>query len=210
MKWYDKIEDGLIGGLLVLITLMVFFEVFCRFVLTSESLSQMALADPDSFAKPIVDFGRGVQVWIQEATLYLAGWMILLGASWAVREKAHICMDAVTSRVSPKIERAMSLISLVLCFIYCIFFVYASWTFLGKLKKIGIELEDIPLQKWIAESVLLIGFVLLIFRFMQLGWRIIKGEETGFYEHTHAGIEEHYVEDDVENAIKADTKGGNK
>lgn len=195
MKWYDKIEDGLIGGLLVLITLMVFFEVFCRFVLNSQWLSQLAIANGPGFAKTLVDFGRGVQVWIQEGTLYLSGWLVLLGASWAVREKAHICMDAVTSKVSPKVERIMTLIGLLLSLIYCCFFIYGSWIFLAKLKKIGLEMEDINLPKWIGEGVLVIGFVLLALRLIQLAIKVLKGEETSFFEHNHIAIEETAVEE---------------
>lgn len=189
-RWFDRLEEIIIGGLLALIAFMVFFEVFCRFFLTSEWLTRLALEYPGGILQSFVDFGRWVQIWIQEATLYLAGWMVLLGASWAVKEKAHICMDAVTSRVSESTERIMTLIALALCLIYCGFFIYGSWIFLGKLKKIGIELNDIPLQKWIAESVLIIGFSLLVVRFLQLGYRVWKGEETGFYEHAHGGIEE--------------------
>lgn len=209
MKWFDKIEEIVVGGLLVLITLMVFFEVFCRFVLTSEWLTGMALASPDGIAESFVDFGRWIQIWIQEATLYLSGWMVLLGASWAVKEKAHICMDAVTTRVSAGTERIMTLISLVLCFFYCGFFLYGSFIFLQKLKKIGIELEDIPLQKWVAESVLVIGFLLLTFRFLQLGYRVFKKTETGFYAHSHAGIDELPVIDVTEGEVGSDNNTNN-
>ncbi|MGH1540744.1 MAG: TRAP transporter small permease [Arenicella sp.] len=197
-RWFDKCEEIIIGGLLVLIAFMVFFEVFCRFFLTSEWLTLKALETPGGLLQNVVDFGRWVQIWIQELTLYLSGWMVLLGASWAVKEKSHICMDALTTRVSEKTERIMTLIGLALSLIYCGFFIYGSWIFLGKLKKIGIEMNDIPLQKWIAESVLIIGFVLLVVRLLQLAYRVIIGEDNGFYKHANVGMDEIHGADGLE------------
>ncbi len=45
---------------------------------------------------------------------------------------------------------------------------------------IGIHLQDIPIPRWMAHSFLLIGFVLLAFRLLQLLWAFILGRATGF------------------------------
>ena len=41
---------------------------------------------------------------------------------------------------------------------------------------IGIELEDLPVPKWIPMSILVIGFVLLIIRFLAIG--VESGDQT--------------------------------
>jgi len=68
-----------------------------------------------------------------------------------------------------------------LCLFYCGLFLYGSWVYLAKMKMIGIELEDLPIPKWTVMTILVIGFVLLIIRFLQLGWKVIKGEADGFH-----------------------------
>lgn len=45
---------------------------------------------------------------------------------------------------------------------------------------IGIELEDIPVPKWMAMSILVFGFAMLILRFLQLGWKVISNQAEGF------------------------------
>jgi C4-dicarboxylate transporter DctQ subunit len=59
-------------------------------------------------------------------------------------------------------------------------FIQGSWVYLQKVYSIGIKLEDIPIQKWIAHSVLLIGFVLLAVRFVLLGWHVLQGKSDTF------------------------------
>jgi len=48
---------------------------------------------------------------------------------------------------------------------------------------------------WIAESVLVIGYVLLVFRLLQLGYKVLKGEESGFFQHNHDVIEDNMIEE---------------
>ncbi len=45
---------------------------------------------------------------------------------------------------------------------------------------IGIELEDLPIPKWIAHSILLIGMVLIAIRLLILLWEIATGKAEGF------------------------------
>jgi C4-dicarboxylate transporter DctQ subunit len=41
-------------------------------------------------------------------------------------------------------------------------------------------MEDLPVPKWMAHSILVIGLVLLALRLLQLLWQIVKGESQGF------------------------------
>jgi C4-dicarboxylate transporter DctQ subunit len=47
--------------------------------------------------------------------------------------------------------------------------------------KINLEMQDMTIKKWAAHSILVIGFGLLFFRFLQLLWKMIKGDEIGFH-----------------------------
>jgi C4-dicarboxylate transporter DctQ subunit len=41
-------------------------------------------------------------------------------------------------------------------------------------------MQDVPIPKYVAHSILLIGFVLLAYRLLELGWQVFKGEADGF------------------------------
>ena len=45
---------------------------------------------------------------------------------------------------------------------------------------IGIELEDMPIPKWIAHSILLIGLIMIAIRLLILLWNIFTGNADGF------------------------------
>ncbi len=149
-------EEGVISLLLVVTTLLVFVEVVLRYV-----------------------FNTGVS-WIQETTLLLAGWMVLFGMSYGVKVGSHIGVDAFVRLLKPGARRIVTLLAIALCLLYCGLFISGAWTYISKLYKIGIEMQDIPLPKWAAFSVLLLGFVMLVVRFAELGLAVAKGTVDGF------------------------------
>ncbi len=152
----NSLEEGVIAFLLVGMTCLVVGEVIARFV-----------------------FNHGV-IWIEELTLHTSAWMVLFGTSWALKKKAHIGVDAFVKLFQTNVQRVMGGIAVTISIVYCGILVYGGWVYLSKLKKIGIELDDIPLEKWMAHSILVIGLVMLAIRLVQLLWRIIKGTEVGF------------------------------
>lgn len=159
MKFLDRLEDILIGSLLVGITLLVFIEVVFRF-----------------------GFNMGIH-WSQEVTLLMAAWMVLLGCSWAVREKAHICVDALIDKFNPTLRKWVVLFSIAVALVYCGMFLYSSWIYVSKLKMIGIQMDDLPIPRWVSVSGLLIGFGSLVLRLLQLAVQVWKGEADGFHQH---------------------------
>lgn len=157
LKIINKLEEAFISLLLVSMTLLVFAEVVLRF-----------------------GFNTGIH-WAQEVTLLVAAWFVLFGASYGVKVGAHIGVDVFVKLLPNKATRAFTLLAIALCLVYCGLFLYGSWIYLSKMKMIGIELEDLPVPKWIPMTVLIIGFVLLIVRFVQLGWSVLTGKAEGFH-----------------------------
>lgn len=151
-----RLEEGVISLLLVGMTVLVFWEVILRFV-----------------------FNTGLS-WIQEATLLTSAWMVLLGASYGIKVGCHIGVDAVVRLLPTGPRRWVSMIATLLAIVYCGLFILGAWIYLDKMFLIGIELQDIAIPRWIAHSVLLIGFVLLALRLLQLLWAFICGKATGF------------------------------
>lgn len=153
----DHFEESFLSLLMVSMTLLVFAEVVLRF-----------------------GFNTGIH-WAQEVTLLIAAWFVLYGASYGVKVGAHIGVDVFVKLLPSPIHRFLTLLAIVLALVYCGMFLYGSWIYLAKMKMIGIELEDLPVPKWIPMSVLVIGFALLALRFLELGWKVLKGEVEGFH-----------------------------
>jgi C4-dicarboxylate transporter DctQ subunit len=153
---WNGFEETVIGLLLVAMTLLVFVEVFMRFVLNTGFL------------------------WMEELTLHLSAWMVLFGAAWGIRVGAHIGVDAFINNLGHNLRRLFGGLAAILAIAYCGLIGYGAWVYLNKLKLIGIEMEDIPLQKWIAHSILLIGMVLLAARLLEVLINIIRGTAVGF------------------------------
>lgn len=151
------LEEGFLSLLLVSMTLLVFAEVVARF-----------------------GFNTGIH-WAQEATLLMAAWFVLFGASYGVKVGAHIGVDVFVKLMPSTKHRFITLFAIGLCLVYCSLFLYGSWIYLSKMKMIAIEMEDIPVPKWIPISALVIGFGLLFLRFLQLGWQVLLNQTNGFH-----------------------------
>jgi C4-dicarboxylate transporter DctQ subunit len=55
-----------------------------------------------------------------------------------------------------------------------------AWGYLSKLHQINLEMEDLEVQRWMSESIIFLGFLFMMFRFIQLLIKIIKGDAEGF------------------------------
>ncbi len=152
----NNFEEGFLSILLLVMTLLVFSEVVLRF-----------------------GFNTGID-WSQEVTLYSMAWFVLFGASYGVKVGAHIGVDSFVKLFPKTIRRTMGMLSVAICIGYCVIFMVGAWNYLAKLKLINIEMEDLTYQRWVTESIIFIGFLLLIFRFLELLIKIIKDEAEGF------------------------------
>lgn len=152
----NSIEESIIAVLLAAMTLLVFVEVVLRF-----------------------GFGQGI-MWAQEVTLHLSAWLVLFGVSYGIKVGSHIGVDALVKILPPTIRRVVSGIAVIACLAYCGLFMKGSWVYLSKIHMIGIEMEDLPIPKWIAHSILFIGMVLMAIRLLILLWNIFTGQTDGF------------------------------
>lgn len=150
-----RLEEGVISLLLVAMTMLVFVEVVLRF-----------------------GFNTGA-LWIQELTLHLSTWFVLFGVSYGVKTGAHIGVDAVVKLLKPRGRRIVGLIAVALCLVYCGIFLFASVEYILKIFQIGIEMEDLPIPRWLAQSILVAAFILLPIRFMEAGWGLLTGKLDG-------------------------------
>lgn len=155
-SFIDQLEEGIISFLLAAMTLLVFMEVVLRF-----------------------GFNTGL-MWAQELTLHLSAWMVLFGASYGLKVGSHLGVDALVRSMKPGLRRIVTIIAVFASLAYCGLFIKGSYVYLSKMYMIGIHLEDLPVPKWAAHSILLIGFVMLAYRLLQLLWQLFTGKADGF------------------------------
>ena len=156
-KLINRIEEVVLCSLLVGMTLLVFIEVVLRF-----------------------GFNSGL-LWAEEVTLYIAAWFVLFGASYGIKVGAHIGVDAFVKLLPESPRRYAGILAVLMSLFYCGLFLYGGWIYLSKMKMIGIEMEDLPVPKWMAMSILFIGSVLLATRLSQLLWSMLTGKQLGFH-----------------------------
>lgn len=152
----ERLEEAFVGLLLVALTLLVFFEVVLRF-----------------------GFGTGL-IWAQEVSLYLGAWFVLIGASYALRVGAHIAVDAVVNLLDGPWKRAFAALAILMSLIYCGILAVASWQYLGRMFRLGVEMEDVAIPRWLGQSAVLLCFLLLGVRLIGMLGAVLRGTLDGF------------------------------
>lgn len=153
---WGRLEEGVIASLLAAMTLLTFAQVVLRYV-----------------------FNSGM-VWALEATFYLFAWLIMVGISYCVRVHAHIGIDLIVKMLPAVPRRTVGLIAIALSILYAVLMAWGSWNYTERMMMLGIEAEDIPVERWILSIILPIGFALLGVRLLEQGWLVVTGRAEGF------------------------------
>ena len=170
----NSIEETSIAVCLGLMTLVTFSNVVARYLFNNNIL------------------------WALELTVFLFAWLVLMGASYGVKKHIHIGVDVVINLLPPLAKRVMAGIALIACLAFAIMLLIGSWHYWLPFatERAWLETDDIPmpdmlqfLSSWLNEGeryeklprmvpylALPLGMALLTFRFIQLGWKILRGE----------------------------------
>lgn len=101
----DRIEETLIAVLLGLMTMLTFANVVARYGFNSNIL------------------------WALELTVFMFGWLVLLGASYAVKKNAHLGVDAILNIVPEPVARVLGLISVAVCIAFSFLLLKGAWDY---------------------------------------------------------------------------------
>lgn len=104
-NWVDHIEETLIAALLGLMTLITFANVVARYGFNSNIL------------------------WALELTVFMFAWLVLLGASYAVKKSAHLGVDLLVEMSAPPIRKTLGMISATACIIFTFLLLKGSWDY---------------------------------------------------------------------------------
>ena len=151
----ERLEEGLIALLLALMTIITFVQVVMRYV-----------------------FNDGLS-WALEATMYMFGWLIFIGISYGVRIGSHIGVDALVRLLPPAGQRVAGLVAIALSLLYAGLVLYGGYVYTDTMHTLGVEAEDLPIQRWLLVIIVPIGMALMVFRLLRAGWAIAVGRQSG-------------------------------
>ena len=101
----DRIEEMVIAVIFWLMTALTFANVVARYVFNANIL------------------------WALELTVYLFAWMVLLGASYAVKRNAHLGVDLLVNHLAPMPRRLLGLFSVGVCVIFGCLMLKGAWDY---------------------------------------------------------------------------------
>jgi C4-dicarboxylate transporter DctQ subunit len=154
LKAADRLEETFMIAALTFMTVLTVVQVVLRYGF-SESL-----------------------VWSLEATMYTFAWLVLIGMSYGVRTEAHIAVDLVTSRLTPRGARVFAAIALACGLAYCALMIYGSVQFVDRLMTLGNNARDIPLPRWVLTGIMPFAFGLLALRLVQAARPALSARAT--------------------------------
>ena len=101
----DRIEETLISAILGVMTLITFANVVARY----------------GFNKNIL--------WALELTVFLFGWLVLLGASYAVKKGSHLGVDIVVNILTSKSRSVLGLVAVAVCVAFSFLMLKGAWDY---------------------------------------------------------------------------------
>ncbi|MQQ07441.1 TRAP transporter small permease subunit [Epibacterium sp. SM1979] len=101
----DAIEETLIAIILGLMTALTFANVIARFVFNSNIL------------------------WGLEATVFLFAWLVLLGASYAVKKHSHLGVDAIVNMLPQGPRRVVGLFAAACCIVFSLLLLKGAYDY---------------------------------------------------------------------------------
>jgi C4-dicarboxylate transporter DctQ subunit len=156
-KIIDRLEEWIMSLMLLAMTSLAFMQVVRRYVFNA------------NFS------------WNLELTTVCFAIMIFVGISYGVRVGSHIGVDALVKLLPEGPRRASSILVVLLCLVYVGFVLAGATEYVSKMKDVGIEFEDMPIERWQVLIVMPIGYALVAFRFLQILWNLITGKTTSLH-----------------------------
>ena len=101
----NNIEETLIAVILGLMTLVTFVNVVARYAFNTNIL------------------------WALETTVFLFAWLVLIGASYCVKARAHLGVDVVLNMVGAGARRILALIAVTACLAFSILVLMGAWNY---------------------------------------------------------------------------------
>ncbi|AOW11929.1 hypothetical protein LPB72_02390 [Hydrogenophaga crassostreae] len=157
MKLLDHLEEWIMSLMLLAMTSLAFMQVVRRYI-----------------------FNTGYS-WNLELTTVCFAVMIFVGISYGVRVGSHIGVDALVRIMPEGMRRASAILVVLLCLVYVGFVMVGATEYVSKMKDVGIEFDDMPIERWQVLIIMPIGYAMVAFRFLQILWNLVTGKTTSLH-----------------------------
>jgi C4-dicarboxylate transporter DctQ subunit len=142
-SWLDKFEIAAVTGLLGAMIVVVFLQVFFRFVI------------------------QGSLPWSEELSRYLMIWTVFIGASIGAKEGAHIGVEALVEAFPRGLKRFSILLAGALNVLFCVAVAVISFKVVAFLQGSGQLSPAMRIPMFWAYLAIPVGTTLMGLRFIQ-------------------------------------------
>lgn len=197
MKLLDRLEEILIGTLIMVATLLIFVAVVHRYSLSmiAWGFSTARAHEWESTADAIKAVYLAVRsinlIWAQELCIILFVWMAKFGAAYGVRTGIHVGIDVVINRLSTPYRRLFILIGLLSGAFFTGVVATLGTNFVWHMAHTEATAADMEVPMWLIYLAIPLGSSLMSFRFLQVAYNFARGGELPHHDHGHVdGLEE--------------------
>lgn len=139
----NNLEGIIIAFLIAMMSILVAFQVFMRYVM------QNSLA------------------WSEELARYCMIWMIYIGTSWAAKESSNIKVDVLNIVLSNKQRIYVTIFSNLVFLIFALLVVYYGYDACYRIARMGQKSPASQLPMWIVYVAVPLGFAMASLRLVQ-------------------------------------------
>lgn len=150
----EKLEEWFLVATMVVMVVLIFVQVITRYIFEN-SLS-----------------------WSEELARYVHIWQIWIGASFAIRKKEHIKVEAFKKLFNEKGQKIIELISLIVWFVLAVFLAVAGTDLVNTMFTRGQDSPAMQMPMWSIYSAIPIGGLLMAIRLVQQIYFLFKSEKA--------------------------------
>ncbi|TCK98637.1 C4-dicarboxylate transporter DctQ subunit [Natranaerovirga hydrolytica] len=142
INYLNRSEEVVASMLLILASLLVFVQAVFRY-----------------------QFNYSL-AWAEEIAQMMIAWFIFIGSSIAVRENAHINMDALVTLISGKAKHILSIIVDLINITFCLIIVIAGIGMISSAIAMGARATSIRIPLYIPYASVPVGVFLMLIRYV--------------------------------------------
>lgn len=137
------------------------FEAWCLTIFTSVMMVALFLQVLFRFVI------KSDVAWVEEISLACMVWLTYFGCSLAIKRRAHLKVEIITTFLKPKARKIFDFISLIFFFAFACFVLYYSMMLTIDVFSRGQTTAVLEIPKWIIYMGVPLGFALNIIRMVQ-------------------------------------------
>jgi C4-dicarboxylate transporter DctQ subunit len=125
-------------------------------------------------------FFKSPSIWVVQTCEYALLWMVFLGTTWLLREKGHVSVDIISSRLRERSRSLLNLITFSVAGIACAVIVFFGTHYTWQTVIYGItDVRAVTVPKYAVFIIIPFGSLLLCIQFFRMVWEGFRQIKTG-------------------------------